>query len=74
MGTMSVGWEPAFVAMSVLVGEPLELTLDALGGAIGNEAAEVSRGLASPSRDARAQTMARALSEVALAIDAVRLA
>jgi hypothetical protein len=64
------------VAVSVLVGESLDSALKALGGVANGAAqvAELSRGLRSPSRDARALAMARILSEVALAVDASRLA
>ena len=70
-------WEGAFVAVSALLGEPLE----AIAGALDDEgrarAGDTLRALASKSREARdgrARAIARAVSEVALAIDALRLA
>jgi hypothetical protein len=54
------------------------MTLAVLGAVAGADAtaqvAQLSRGLRSPSRGARAAAMAMVLSEVALAVDAVRLA
>ncbi len=74
MRAVSGAWLPAFVAVSVLVGESLDGALEAAGAQGAAQVAELSRGLRSPSRDARALAMARVLSEVALAVDASRLA
>jgi hypothetical protein len=67
-------WEAAFVAVSVIAGEPL----DAIGTALGEtgmaRAGEIVRALGSSSKEARARALARTVSEVALAIDAARLA
>jgi len=74
---MSTGWETAFVAVSVIVGEPVDAVARALGPAAGDAGAPVSellRKLAGASREARARALARVVSEVALAVDAVRLA
>jgi hypothetical protein len=88
-------WETAFVAMSTLVGEPLETAWGSLGsGGEGTDdpargegtddpargerersdrLADLKRSFLAPSREARAQALARALSEVALACDAAKL-
>jgi hypothetical protein len=64
-------WEPAFVAVSVIAGEPL----DAIASAVGQDgmarAADIVRALGAASREARARALARAISDVALAIDAL---
>lgn len=75
---MSAGegaWQAAFVAVGALLGEPAE----AMAGALDPRALDgdgrveaLVRALASPSRDERARAMARALSEVALAVDSAR--
>ena len=70
---MSERWEPAFLAVSSAVGEPLELASRALGDDGPRRAEDLLRGLAARSRDARAKALARVLSQVAAAIDAMRL-
>jgi hypothetical protein len=70
---MSGRWEPAFAAMSALLGEPRPAIEAALGDRAGHAAA-VLRALTSPSRRVRAEGMAAGLSPVALAIEAARLA
>ncbi len=67
---MAERFEPAFVATSVALGESRELALDALGPAGALHAAELVRGLAAASREARARALSAALAEVAAAIDA----
>jgi hypothetical protein len=68
---VSATWERAFVAMSMLVGESLEDALAALEGS--DRVAALGRSFVVASREGRAQAMARALAEVALAVDAARL-
>jgi hypothetical protein len=79
-------WTSAYIATSSLLGEPLDATLASIERAAGGEseaperaalpaaAAALASTLRSTSREIRAQALARALSEVALALDAVRLA
>ncbi len=71
---MSDRWEGAFAAVSALAGEPL----DAIAGALGDEgmahAADLMRVLGSASREVRARALARAASDIALALDALRVA
>jgi hypothetical protein len=67
-------WEPAFVGVSLAVGESLEAASRALGDDGAIHAADWLQGLGAGSRDARARFLARVLSDVAVAIDAVRLA
>jgi len=67
-------WEPAFVAVSAIAGEPPEAVASALGDAGMAHAASLVRALGAASRDARARALARAVSDVALALDAMRYA
>jgi len=71
---MSAGWEPSFVAVSTLLGEPLEATLAALGARGSALGAGLRQGLESESREARAGSLAREASKVAIALEAMRLA
>jgi hypothetical protein len=71
---MSEGWEAAFVAVGTIAGEPSEAIASALGDEGVARVADLLRALAVPSREARGQAMARAVSEVVLAIDASRYA
>jgi hypothetical protein len=71
---MSASWDTSFVAVSVLVGEPLDAVTIALGDSASPQATALLGKLADASREARARALARVISEVALAIDAVRLA
>jgi hypothetical protein len=70
---MSERWEPAFVAVSVAIGEPLDVALDAVGPEGLLHAGELVQGLRATSRDARARALARVLTQVALECDALRL-
>jgi hypothetical protein len=67
-------WETAFVAVSVIAGEPLDAIASALGETGMARATEVVRGLQSASREARARALARAIADVTLAVDALRYA
>jgi hypothetical protein len=67
-------WESSFLAVSALVGEPLEVTLSVVGELTTADARDVERALRSPSREARARAIARAVSQAALDVDAARIA
>jgi hypothetical protein len=67
-------WETAFVALSAIAGEPMEAVARALGEAGSARAADLARALAATSREARARALARAVSDVVLALDAMRYA
>ncbi len=71
---MSASWESAFLATGALLGEPLEATVASLGEAGRARATVLLEALRSPSRDARALALARAVSEVARAVDAMGVA
>lgn len=68
---MSERWEPAFVAVLAIAGEPLEALTAALGEVGAAHAADLMTALRSTSRDSRARALARVVSEVAVAIDAL---
>jgi hypothetical protein len=69
-------WKAAFVAVGLLLGEPADAIERALGGAGASPPAGAAslRSMAAGSRDARARAIARAVSTVAVALDATRLA
>jgi len=67
-------WEAAFVAVSTIAGEPPDAIASALGGAGMAHAVDLVRALGAASKEARARALARAISDVALAIDALRCA
>jgi hypothetical protein len=67
-------WEASFVAVSAIAGEPADAVASALGEAGLAHAADLVRALETPSREARARGLARAVSDVVLAIDAMRFA
>ena len=69
---MKPGWQTTFVAVSLLLGEPPEAIAAALDDDV-TEAESALRAMTAGSREDRARALARAVSEVALAIDAVRL-
>ena len=66
-------WQEAFLGVSAVLGETLEESLGALGENAAVHASRLLRGLRSPSRDARAQAIARAVAPVAVALDEMRL-
>jgi hypothetical protein len=68
---MNTDWQTAFIAVSALVGEPLDATLLVLGGGEGQ--GKLLQGLRAPSRETRARAIARIASEVAAALDRLRL-
>jgi hypothetical protein len=67
-------WEPSFLAVGVLLGQPLGDMVSSLAGPLPAEAASLVLRLEASSRRARAEALAGALSEVAFAIEAARLA
>jgi hypothetical protein len=67
-------WESAYLAISVVLGEPLEVLVAALGDEGTARATDLIQALRSPSRETRARALAHAVSEVARAVDAVSLA
>lgn len=67
------GWESAFLAVSAVLGEPLEESVRALGDEGAARAAAMLGGLRSESREQRARAIASGVSEVAVALDAMRL-
>lgn len=69
----AAGWESTFLAVSAVLGEPLEASVGALGDEGAARAAAMLRGLRSESREQRARAIASGVSEVAVAIDAMRL-
>jgi hypothetical protein len=72
--TAQHGWEAAFVAVSGVLGLALEESVAAVGDAGALHAGELLVALRSPARAARARAIARVVSDVALAVDAARLA
>jgi hypothetical protein len=71
---VSATWETSFVAVSMLIGEPVDNVASALGGPGRKPATEWLRRLGEASREGRARALARVISELAVAIDAARLA
>lgn len=69
-----MNWQPAFIAVTALLGEPLDTVREALGTPVGARGARLFTRLAAPSREARAEALGRALAEVATAVEDVRLA
>ncbi len=72
--TAEVDWRTAFLATSVLAGEPLDAALDALGDASAVGVSPLVGELRSSSRDVRARAIARVMTVVASEVDAARLA
>jgi hypothetical protein len=72
----SPSWQQAFLAVSAVLGEPLDDALASLGGAgvIRPEDEAFVSGLRSASREVRARCIAQGVAAVASAIDAARLA
>jgi hypothetical protein len=62
-------WESGFVALSAVLGEPLEDIADAIGEAGMANAAAVVRGLKSRSRASRATALAAVLAGIAAELD-----
>jgi hypothetical protein len=70
---MDAHWEPSFVAVGALLGEPLD-TLAAAIGAGHVHADELLRALQSLDRGTRARAIARVVAEIATGLDALRIA
>jgi hypothetical protein len=66
-------WQEAFLGVSVILGETLEGSHDALGESATIRAGELHRGLRSSSREVRARTIARAVAAVVVGLDDMRL-
>jgi hypothetical protein len=62
-------WESGFVALSAVLGEPLEQIVDAIGERGVENAASVVRGLKSRSRASRATALAAVLAGIASELD-----
>ena len=69
-----VDWRSAFLATSVLAGEPLDAAIDALGDASALGLSQLVGELRSASRDARARAIARVMTAVAADVDAMGIA
>ena len=67
-------WETAFVALSAIAGEPMDAVASALGESRWARTGDLARALTATSKEARARSLARAVSDVVLAIDAMRCA
>ncbi len=67
-------WESAFIGVGVVLGEPLEVVRASLGPTIPESASRLLSRLEAPSREARAQALARVLAGVAVALEDARLA
>jgi hypothetical protein len=63
-------WQPAFVAVSVMLGETPQGALDILSGIETAGATGLVRELASASRDGRARILARITTTVVASLDA----
>jgi hypothetical protein len=68
---MTGTWQRTFLAVSTLVGEPLEVAVAALGE---DGAGDVAGDLASPSRPERAAAVARVVAGVVAEMERARLA
>jgi hypothetical protein len=69
----SEDWDSAFLAVSAILGEPLEASLAALGPARSARAEGLAAVLRSSPRDVRAAAIARVVARVAIDLDAMRL-
>jgi hypothetical protein len=70
---MNARWEPSFVAVGALLGEPL----DAIAAAIGEgsvHAGDLLHALRSRDREMRARAIAKVVAEIAVGLDSVRIA
>jgi hypothetical protein len=71
---VSEGWQAAYVAVSAALGDRVDDALASLAAPLRDltpAGAALARELQSPSRDARVRALARAVSEVALAVEAM---
>jgi len=67
-------WQPAFVAVGVLLGDAPDDALAALGAEAAPEAEALVRALKAPSREARARHLAGAIASVVAELEGARLA
>ena len=67
-------WPSAFLATSVILGEPREAAEGALGDAASLLSARLAAGLGSTSREARARALASVVAGVAMELERSRLA
>jgi hypothetical protein len=67
-------WESSFIAVGVLLGEPVDAMMAAVGAPLPPAAAGLAATLRAEPREARARALAGVVSEVALALNASRLA
>ncbi len=65
---MAIDWKTSFVAVSAILGEPLETTLESLGEADEVCATPLVRALRGSSREARARAIAGVLTKVVAAL------
>jgi hypothetical protein len=70
---MTARWEPSFVAIAALLGEPAD-AIEAELGTGREHAGELLRSMRSPDRTARARAMAAVITEIAMTLERVRLA
>jgi hypothetical protein len=70
---VSEGWESAYIAVSVALGDTVDAALSSLRNPLSAEARTTVQGLRSGSRERRIRALARAISEVALAVDSTGL-
>ncbi len=70
----SPDWPSAFLATSVLLGEPRDVAVSALGSAATLPSSRLETALASPSRESRARALAAVLAAVAANVERARLA
>jgi len=64
-----IDWQSGFLAMSVLMSEPLEAALACIAGRESAGARELSRELSSPDRAFRARVVARVMTPLLAALD-----
>ncbi len=62
-------WQAGFLATSVLLGEPLDVALQALAGRETAGARELARELSSPDRARRARVIGRVAAEMMASLD-----
>ena len=69
-------WQEAFLAVAVLLGEPVDAAVAAAGlaGAAGSSRPDLVQRLRSPSRDVRARALADGLTPVVLVLTEMHLA
>jgi hypothetical protein len=66
-------WQSAYVAVTVAVGDSVDEAVASLREPLSVEAHETVHGLRSDHREGRVRALARAISEVALAVDSMGL-